>query len=128
MSPSQPSGTSLKSLIGLGLVLLLAWGGREWLLQHQTTQQGETLRALVKADDIVMYSTEGCIYCAKARQWLSAQGLPWRECNVEHDAQCRADYEAKGSPGVPMLKVREQWQLGFDPAWLVEAIKNRPPT
>jgi glutaredoxin len=128
MSQNQPPRTSLKSLIGLGLALLFAWGAREWLGHHQTTQQGETLRQWVKSDDIVVYGTDTCPYCAQARQWLTTQGLPWRDCNVEHDAQCRAEYEAKGAPGVPMLKVREQWQLGFDPRWLVEAIKNRQPT
>jgi len=128
MSPSQPRRASLKSLLGLGLALLLAWGAREWLAMHHASQQGAILREWTKADDIVIYTTDTCPYCVKARQWLTTQGLPWRDCNVEHDAQCRAEYEAKGAPGVPMLKVRDQWRLGFDPAWLVETIKNRPPT
>jgi len=128
MKQTKPPGTSLKSLLGLGLVMLLAWGAREWLVYRQAHQQGEALRQIVKADDIVVYTTDTCPYCAQARQWLNAQGLPWRDCNVEHDAQCRADYEAKGAPGVPMLKVGDQWQLGFDPGWLMDALKARSPT
>ena len=129
MKPAaKPSATtsqpSTRSLLGLLLVLLLAWGAREWLAHRQTAQQGQALRQVVKADDIVVYTTDTCPYCAQARAWLNGQGLPWRECNVEHSEQCRADYESRGAPGVPMLKVRGQWQLGFDPAWLLDTLKQ----
>jgi glutaredoxin len=126
MSTEPPTRTSLRSLLGLGLVILLAWGAREVLVHRQASQQGQAARVQVRAGDIVMYSTDTCPYCARAREWLTAQELPWRDCNVDHDTQCRADYESKGSPGVPLMKVRGQWQLGFDPSWLVQTLQDQP--
>lgn len=128
MSTESNARTSFKSLLGLALVMLLAWGARELLTNQQASQQGQDLRAQVRADDIVMYSTETCPYCAKAREWLTAQQVPWRECNVDRDAQCRDDYQSRGAPGVPLMKVRGQWQLGFDPGWLVQTLKNTTPS
>lgn len=128
MSTEPTSRTSFKSLLGLALVMLLAWGARELLTNRHASQQGQDVRAQVRADDIVMYSTDTCPYCAKARDWLTAQQVPWRECNVDRDAQCRDEYQARGAPGVPLMKVRGQWQLGFDPGWLVQTLKTSTPS
>lgn len=128
MSNEPTSRTSFKSLMGLALVMLLAWGAREVLVHRQDSQQGQDVRVKVRAGDIVMYTTDTCPYCAKAREWLTEQKVPWRDCNVDHETQCRADYEAKGSPGVPLMKVRGQWQLGFDPDWLVQTLQGTEPS
>jgi len=128
MNNEPSSRTSFKSLLGLALVMLLAWGAREMLVHQQVSQQGQDVRVKVRADDIVMYTTDTCPYCAKAREWLTEQKVPWRDCNVDHEAQCRTDYEAKGSPGVPLMKVRGQWQLGFDPDWLVQTLQSTEPS
>jgi glutaredoxin len=128
MSNEPGSRASFKSLLGLALVMLLAWGARELLLHRQASQQGETIRVKIGADDIIMYTTDTCPYCAKAREWLDARKVPWRDCNVEHDDQCQADYQSRGAPGVPLFKVRGQWRLGLDPAWMLQTLKSTEPS
>lgn len=118
---APPKSRGIKSLI---VVVVLAWGasqGWSWWKDHGVTQ---ALKGKAQGDDILMLTTATCPYCEAARRWLDKHDVSYRECDVETDAACRAQFQARGSPGVPMLKVKGRWQLGFDPQWLVMALDN----
>lgn len=127
MTPKEPArkATSLWSLAVLIVVVLGATEAMNW---WQDQRQADELKRVlsqqaVQAKDVVMYTTSTCPYCAKARTWLKSNQVPFSECNVEQSAACLAQYELQGPPGVPLMKVRDQWHLGFDPAWLVLALQ-----
>ncbi len=125
--PSRPRGsTSWRSLTGLLVIMALAWAGTQALSHWQTRDSTRLVRSLAKEGDIVMFTTNTCPYCAKARGWLNAQQVPWQECNIDQDAHCRTVFQARGAPGVPLMNVRGQWRLGFDPVWLGETLKQNP--
>ena len=86
----------------------------------------KAVKALAEPGQITMYTTLTCPYCAQAKVWLNGHGVPWRECNIDRDAACRATYESQGGPGVPLLNVNGHWQLGFDPQWLAKALQAPP--
>jgi len=118
--------TSLRSL---ATVLLLVWAGSQTLSWWQDHRFAKAVREGSQRHEVVVYSTDSCPYCARARAWLNAQGARWRECNVEHDAVCQQAYQAQGAPGVPLMRVGPQrpapealWNLGFSPAWLASAM------
>lgn len=120
---AAPSGTprprgGWKSLALITLAVLGASQAANWWRDEKAAA---ALRHVQPAD-ITLYTTSTCPYCEKARDWLSAHGIPWRECNVETDAACMKTFEARGSPGVPLVNARGAWHLGFDPAWIGEAL------
>ena len=108
-----------------GIVLVFVGGskGLHWWSQERAAS---TVRQFVKPGDITMYSTESCIYCAKARDWLDSHQVPWQECDVERDAACGQAYAAQGAPGTPLMLVKGRWHLGFDAEWLSQAMQMAP--
>jgi glutaredoxin len=124
----------LKVLLALALMMAVwqapalkgqTWGA--WLHQGPSaagavghdadlsTPEIQALAATVRADEITMYSTSECGYCAQAKQWLHTYGFAFTECNMSISAQCEAEFKALGAQGTPYLIVRGQHMTeGFD--------------
>jgi glutaredoxin len=117
----MPTRGSVKSL---GVIVLLVVGGTQGLQWWRDAQAASDIKAHLGGQRITMYSTVECIYCAKAREWLGGHGIPWDECDVEHDAACLATFEAHGAPGTPLIRVGGQWRLGFDATWIAQALAS----
>ncbi|WP_457425215.1 glutaredoxin family protein [Roseateles sp. P5_E7] len=109
----------LSLFVVVGATALASWAWRG----HVAVQDGELLAQRAKPGDIRMISSETCPYCLAARRWMTQQGVPFNECFIERDAQCRADYLALGGMGTPTLVVRGQRVIGFDRARLLEILK-----
>lgn len=114
---------------GLGLLLLIVLVSTGWEAWRAWQQQraGALLAQLARPGDVRMISSQTCVFCTRARQTLQAAGVPFEECFIERDAACAADYQALGAPGTPLLRVRQQLQLGFDPQRVAQALAE-PPT
>lgn len=111
-------------LLAVLVVGVVAWGlGR--IVQTQVQDgQAEALRAVARPGDIRMLSSVTCIFCTKARQYLTEHRIPFEECLIERDPVCLADYKRLGASGTPTLLVRGQRQLGFDPLRVTAALGN----
>lgn len=110
-------------LIVIGLALLVSWAWRS----HVEQAQGRTLAALARPGDIRMLSSETCPWCLAARRWMTQEGIPFKECFIERDETCLADYRAVGAAGTPTLLVRGQRIVGFDRAALTRALEASRP-
>jgi len=99
----------------LAVLVALSWGGAQWLGGRAAQSQGEVLRELARPGDILMLSSTTCVFCKRASTWLVEQRVPHRECFIERDAACLAEYQARGARGTPTFVVRGQVMLGFDP-------------
>lgn len=73
--------------------------------------------------EVVLFSTEGCGYCAKARRFLSDNRVPFTELDVEENPAAPAKLSALGQKaglgprdlqGVPILFIDGQPVLGWD--------------
>lgn len=117
----QPGRGLLSLAVLVAVVLGLQVGFGSW----QTHRDGSALRELVRPGDIVMLSSTTCIYCERARRWLTEQRVPHRECFIETDPACRAEFQARGALGTPTLVVRGHTLLGFDRARLLKML-SRP--
>lgn len=125
--PPPSSARTLWSLVAVvGLVWALSQALHWWQSQKQATEVARVLQQHpVEAEEVVMYTTSTCPYCAQARQWLQANRVPFVECNIEHSARCLGEFERQGAPGVPLMQVRSQRRIGFDPEWLVLALQTQ---
>ena len=68
-----------------------------------------------QSGEVILYATEWCGYCAKARELLAADGISYREIDIEKDSAGRQAYQALGGRGVPLLDVRGQIVRGYNP-------------
>lgn len=116
MSPRLRSGLSL-----LALVLLVSGASEAWRA-WSSDRLGSEVAALAKPGDIEMISSDTCVYCAKARAWFGAHGVPFSECSIERDEACAARFRALMSPGTPVLLVRGQRQVGFSAERVAQAL------
>jgi len=66
--------------------------------------------------DIVLYSTTWCGYCRRARAWMTDNGVPFVEKDIEKDPDANAEYRSKsgGYGGVPLIDVNGTMVRGFD--------------
>ena len=113
----------LRRFGSLALVLLLVWGVTQALQMWSARQLGADAAAQAKPGDIQMISSVTCVFCAKARAWVTEQNIPFAECFVERDATCAAQYRALLAPGTPVIVVRGQPQVGFSAQRVVSALR-----
>ena len=115
-----------RSYVSLAVIIGLVYGGVHLLQGRHDGRQGEALRATAKPGDIVMLSSQTCPYCERAREWMSEQQVPFKECTIETDAACLAEFQARGGMGTPTLVVRGRTVVGFDPARVAEILVSSP--
>jgi glutaredoxin len=60
-----------------------------------------------------MFSAEWCGFCRKARRYFKANGVTFRERDIEKDAAARREYERLGGNGLPLILVGDQRLSGF---------------
>jgi len=115
----------VRSYVSLAVIIGLVYGGVQLLQGRHNGQQAQALRVAAKPGDIVMLSSQTCPYCERAREWMSEQRVPFKECMIETDAACLAEFQARGGLGTPTMVVRGRTVVGFDPARVAEILS--PP-
>jgi glutaredoxin 3 len=65
--------------------------------------------------EVVVYTTPTCGYCHQVKQYLSQQGIAYREVNVAADPQAAAEMvRLSGQRGVPVIVIDSQVVVGFN--------------
>jgi len=75
-----------------------------------TTGQGREL-----SEPVVMYSTQWCPYCQKAREYFKRHAVNYVEYDIEASVENRAKFQALGGTGVPLITVGDRRMSGFSP-------------
>jgi glutaredoxin len=114
---------SRRSLLGLAVVVACSTAFSSWWARHSQQLLGERVAALAAPGDVRMLSSESCAICTVARRWFTEHRVAYSECLIERDAACRAQFDALGAPGTPVLVVRGRPQRGFSPGRLEAALQ-----
>jgi len=70
---------------------------------------------------VVIYTTNYCPYCDRAKSLLQMKGAQYDEIRVDRDEQARAEMmEKSGRRTVPQIFINEQPIGGFDDLWALE--------
>ncbi len=69
-----------------------------------------------KRKNVVMYSTEWCGVCKKAKAYFDANGIPFREYDVEKSQKGKRAFKKLKAKGVPVILVGKQRMNGFSAA------------
>ncbi len=67
----------------------------------------------VKNKRVVMYSTETCGYCKKAKAYFSERGIDYSERDINKDASARKQWEKLNGTGVPLILIGKRKMSGF---------------
>ena len=62
---------------------------------------------------VIMYSTQWCPYCRKARTYFERRKINYVECDIEASAQNLAQFQALNGRGVPLILVGDRRLQGF---------------
>lgn len=66
-----------------------------------------------KKKKVVIYTTEWCGVCKRAKRYFKANAIPYSEYDVEKSAKGKADYRRMNGSGVPIILVDKQRMNGF---------------
>ncbi len=91
--------------------------------------QIQALAASIKPEEVVMYSTTECSYCAQAKGWLAQNGFAYTECNMSIEPHCESEFKAYGANGTPFLVIRRggkehHMKDGFDSDEFLAALRS----
>lgn len=78
----------------------------------------------VQAGDVVLYATAWCGYCAKTREFLAAEGIPYTEYDIDKSGEGRHQYNELKGQGVPLLNVKGTVVHGYNPDAIVAALRR----
>lgn len=63
---------------------------------------------------VVMYSTERCGYCKKAKRYFESNNIAYKEKDINKSKQYRKEWNKLGGSGVPVILVGKKKIHGFD--------------
>ena len=116
---------SRRGLFALIVAVLLASGAHAWWQGREQVRLAALIASSSAEGDIEMLSSETCVFCARAREWFGANKVVYKECTIERDKRCEERYAQMGSPGMPVLIVRGQVQVGFSPEMIAKGLGAR---
>jgi glutaredoxin len=107
------------------LLAVVVFAAFKWWTGRTQRAIGDELAAAARPGDIVMLSSEQCVYCTIARRWFEKHQVSFSECFIERDTACADVYQAQGAPGTPTLLVRGERQVGFSAERVARALASR---
>ena len=73
--------------------------------------------------NVVVYSSDSCMYCTDAKEYLKSLNVEYTEKNVSKDMVARKELMKKGFMSVPVIMVGDETLKGFDKEKLDELLK-----
>jgi len=65
--------------------------------------------------EVTIYTTPTCGYCKMAKEFFTANNVPYTEHNVATDLEKRKEMiEKSGQMGVPVIYIGDEMTVGFD--------------
>jgi glutaredoxin len=117
-----------KALIRTSVLLLVAVG--VYRLMIVPLMEPVAASEISPGDDVVVFTTDWCRVCDRARDYLVANRVPFRELDIEKSAEARSHYERLGGRGVPVALFGEHRVDGFSAsayARAIERLRAPPP-
>ncbi|QQR65429.1 glutaredoxin family protein [Candidatus Kaiserbacteria bacterium] len=73
--------------------------------------------------NVIIYSTPTCHFCHSAKDFFTANNIPFEEHNVATDLEKRKEMvDMTGQMGVPVIRIGDDVIVGFDEAKVKELL------
>lgn len=74
---------------------------------------------------VVVYSTNSCPWCVKAKEYLDSLGVKYDAVDISSDRKAAEEVVQKTRQrGVPVVKVEDRYIVGFDQKAIESALKE----
>ncbi len=84
----------------------------------------DTVSGSFAHQSVVLYSTDWCGVCKRAKAHLKQRGVIFTEFDIEKNGLALAEYRRLGGKGVPLILVGDQRMNGFSAARLDRLLRN----
>ncbi len=115
-------------LIGIGLgVGLGAKKAYTWYNEAPAYVETNTAVHFANTEQkVVIYGTQWCPFCTKAKAFLTDNNIPFVERDIEKDGQkVSALFDTIGTPGIPKIVIGNRILTGFNQAVLQQELKQQ---
>jgi glutaredoxin len=109
-------------VLGLYLGPNIAGVYHEYFAPGQYTTGDHAALYAKAGNEVVMYATTTCPYCAKTRELFAEQGVKYTEYQIDKSEAANTEFLAKGGIGVPLLYIGERRIDGFRETTIREAL------
>ncbi|WP_028468676.1 glutaredoxin family protein [Neptunomonas japonica] len=79
----------------------------------------------VHEETAVLYSTQWCPFCKKARELFDEKGISYFEYDIENSEEGNAQYKRLGGGGVPIILINGEVLKGFNRSTVLALIDER---
>lgn len=73
-------------------------------------------------EQVILYATEWCGYCKKARELMAKHNIPYYEYDIEKSSEGRMQYDRLGGKGVPVLLIDGEVIMGYNPSKILKLV------
>ena len=78
----------------------------------------------MEKNKVLIYTTQACIYCKKAKEFFNEHNVEYKEVDVSKDVGAAKEMvEKSGQMGVPVIEVNGKIIVGFDKPALMKELK-----
>lgn len=119
------SSSAGKWLIAAAIGIAIGYGTKSGVIQGDLNEDElARLAANAHTEDVLIYTTTDCPYCAQAKAWMTQYGFKFTECDAQVREDCAREL-AELSSGVPYLIVRgHHMKDGFDSDEFIAALQD----
>jgi glutaredoxin len=75
-------------------------------------------------EKVVIYTTQRCGYCRKAKAWFRQKGITYSERDIDTSSRARKEFDRLGARGVPVILVGKERINGYNEPRLRAALKR----
>ncbi|ARU26675.1 glutaredoxin family protein [Cellvibrio sp. PSBB006] len=109
-----------KVLIGFLVLLAVAFNWKKFTADAQTPAN----ISMAHGQQVVLYATDWCGYCARTRKYFKDNNIPFTEYDIEKSSEGREQYDQLNGKGVPLLVVNGEVIRGYNPNAIQQAMKK----
>ena len=110
-----------KVLIGFLVLLAVAFNWKKFTSDAQTPAN----ISMAHGQQVVLYATDWCGYCARTRKYFKDNNIPFTEYDIEKSSEGREQYDQLNGKGVPLLVVNGEVIQRIDTQQLREHRKTK---
>ncbi|MFN7991734.1 MAG: Uxx-star family glutaredoxin-like (seleno)protein [Candidatus Micrarchaeia archaeon] len=80
-----------------------------------------------KQTEVLVFTTPDCPYCAKAKEYLAAKGVPFSEADVSNNRNNAQEMaRISGQNAIPVLIIKGRVVVGFNKDLIDDALERSP--
>lgn len=73
-------------------------------------------------NEVILYATEWCGYCQKARELFKDNNISYVEYDIDKSKRGHAEYKRLGGNGIPLLKINGKVINGYRPKMILASL------